>query len=65
MYGTYLVECFRIGDIENVIRQLEHHRVIWWTMVAIPFPNIHGDKVGTQYAFLYQHTEELGIEVQT
>jgi hypothetical protein len=34
-------------------------------MVEIPFRNIWGEEMGTQYAFLYQHTGELAIEVQT
>jgi hypothetical protein len=62
--STYLVLCYRNGDIPNVIRQLTAAGVVWYEYHEIPFRNRWGDVMGSQYAFLYQHTTEIPIEVQ-
>jgi len=63
--NTYIVICYRASDIQNVVRQLKQNEVRFWTITKIPFWSNHVQIVGEQYAFIYQHTEELDIEVQT
>jgi len=63
--NIYIVTCYRASDIQNVVWQLKKNGVRFWTITKIPFWNIHMQIVGEQYAFIYQHTEELNIEVQT
>lgn len=62
-YKVYLFPFYRKQDQQNFEKLLEKENVLWWEFREIPFPNVWGQLLTTQYTCIYLHTEELEMEV--
>ena len=56
---------YRQADVANFLKLLEKCGGMFRASVRVPFGNSSGCAVGSKHAILYEHTEEIHMEVMT
>jgi hypothetical protein len=61
----YLFECYYEEDVNSFRKLCEDRGAFICAALWIPFWNVYGVVFGGKYVIMYQHTEELEMEVFT
>ena len=61
----YLFTCIYLQDVNKYIKLLDENGANYCATLKIPFYNIWGQPISTQYLIIYQHTEEINMEKLT
>jgi hypothetical protein len=62
---TYMLHCSYACDIDKFKKLCEAEGACFLATLEVPFWNVWGWVVGSQFALIYQHHEELVMEVCT